>query len=150
KKYANEFAFYVQDDWDILKKLRLNYGLRFSKFQQVGKYTAYTTDDNGNKLDSVVYGSGKIVKSYSGFEPRVTLRYSLNDNSSVKVAVTRNIQYIHLVSNAGTTLPTDLWVPSTYRVRPQLGWQYAFGYFRNFNNNMFETSLELYYKTMQN
>jgi len=83
-------------------------------------------------------------------EPRVTLRYSLNDLSSIKAAVTRNLQYIHLVSNAGTTLPTDIWVPSTYRVKPQIGWQYAFGYFRNFNNNMFETSLELYYKTMQN
>jgi hypothetical protein len=55
-----------------------------------------------------------------------------------------------LVSNSGTTLPTDIWVPSTYRVKPQVGLQYAFGYFRNFNNNMFETSLELYYKSMQN
>jgi hypothetical protein len=60
------------------------------------------------------------------------------------------MQYIHLVSNAGTTLPTDIWVPSTYRVKPQIGWQYALGYFRNFSDNMFETSLELYYKTMQN
>lgn len=150
KKYANEFAFYAQDDWDIIKNVRLNYGLRYSKFQQVGKYIAYTTDIYGNKLDSIVYGSGTVVKSYGGFEPRVTLRYAINDYSSIKAAVTRNIQYIHLVSNAGTTLPTDLWVPSTYRVKPQIGWQYALGYFRNFNNNMFETSLELYYKTMQN
>jgi len=150
KKYANEFALYVQDDWDIVRNVRVNYGLRYSKFQQVGKYTAYTTDDYGNKLDSTVYGSGSVVKSYDGFEPRVTLRYAINDYSSIKAAVTRNLQYIHLVSNAGTTLPTDLWVPSTYRVKPQIGWQYALGYFRNFNNNMFESSLELYYKTMQN
>src|SRR6266487_4650241 len=150
KKYANEFALYIQDDWDISNQLKLNYGVRYSTFQQVGKYTAYTTDNNGNKLDSIVYARGNVVKSYGGFEPRITLRYSLNDYSSIKAAVTRNIQYIHLVSNAGTTLPTDIWVPSTYRVEPQIGWQYAIGYFRNFNNNMFETSLELYYKTMQN
>ncbi len=150
KKYANEFALYIQDDWDISNQLKLNYGIRYSSFQQVGRYTAYATDANGNKLDSIVYPKGQVVKSYSGFEPRITLRYSLNDYSSVKAAITRNIQYIHLVSNAGTTLPTDIWVPSTYRVQPQIGWQYAFGYFRNFTNNMFETSLELYFKTMQN
>lgn len=150
KKYANEFALYIQDDWDFTKKIRLNYGLRYSMFQQVGNYTAYTKDVYGNKLDSVVYGKGEVIKSYGGFEPRFTLRYSINDLSSVKAAVTRNLQYIHLVSNAGTTLPTDIWVPSTYRVKPQIGWQYALGYFRNFNNNIFETSLELYYKKMQN
>ena len=150
RKYANEFGLYMQDDWEINNRLKLNYGIRYSSFQQVGRYTAYTTDDNGNKIDSVVYSSGRVVKSYGGFEPRITLRYSLNDYSSLKAAITRNIQYIHLVSNAGTTLPTDIWVPSTYRVKPQIGWQYALGYFRNFNNNTFETSLELYYKTMQN
>lgn len=149
KKYANEFALYVQDEWDVSSKIRLNYGLRYSQFQQVGKYTAYNTDANGNKLDSVVYGRGEVVKSYGGFEPRFSMRYQVNDNSSLKTSVTRNIQYIHLVSNAGTTLPTDIWVPSTYRVKPQTGYQYALGYFRNFRNNMFETSLELYYKTMQ-
>lgn len=150
KKFANEFAFYVQDDWEISKSVKLNYGLRYSQFQQVGKYTAYTTDANGNKLDSTVYGSGQVVKSYGGFEPRATIRFSINDNSSIKAAVTRNIQYIHLVSNASTTLPTDIWVPSTLVVKPQIGWQYALGYFKNFNNNMFTTSLEVYYKNMQN
>lgn len=150
KKYANEYALYIQDDWEINSRLKLNYGLRYSLFQQVGRYTAYTTDENGNKLDSTSYNSGEVIKAYGGFEPRFTMRYSLDDYSSVKMAVTRNLQYIHLVSNAGTTLPTDIWVPSTYRVKPQESWQYAAGYFRNFNNNMFETSLEVYYKTMQN
>ena len=84
------------------------------------------------RLDSVVYAKGEAVKSYGGFEPRITLRYSFNDVSSIKAAVTRNLQYIHLVSNAGTTLPTDIWVPSTYRVKPQIGWQYALGYFQQF------------------
>ncbi|RFM28004.1 TonB-dependent receptor [Deminuibacter soli] len=149
-KHAKEYAAYIQDDWDISKLLKLNVGVRYSVFHQVGPYTAYNRDADGNKLDSVQYGSGKLVKGYGGLEPRATLRFMLNNNSSVKLAVTRNLQYIHLVTNAGTTLPTDLWVPSTLHVKPQIGWQYAAGYFRNFNNNMFETSLELYYKTMQN
>jgi hypothetical protein len=54
------------------------------------------------------------------------------------------------VSNAASTLPTDLWVPSTYLVKPQLGWLYAAGYFQNFNDNLWETSVELYYKKMEN
>jgi len=149
-KYANDISFFIQDDWEIGKKIKLNYGLRYSIFQQVGPYTYYTRDDDGNVLSSESFSRGKPIKTYSGFEPRATMRYALNDNSSLKFAVTRNLQYIHLVSNAGTTLPTDLWVPSTLRVKPQIAWQYAAGYFRNFKNGMFETSVELYYKEMQN
>jgi hypothetical protein len=55
-----------------------------------------------------------------------------------------------LVSNSGTTLPTDIWVPSTYKVKPQLSWLYAAGLFKNFKNNIFETSIEFYYKDMRN
>lgn len=148
-KFAGEYGLYIQDDWDISKHLKVNYGVRFSAFQQLGPYTAFTTDANGNKLDSTVYKGGQNVKAYSGLEPRVTLRYGFDNNSSIKASITRNLQYIHLVSNAGTTLPTDIWVPSTYRVQPQDGILYAAGYFRNFKGNMFETSLEVYYKTMQ-
>ena len=78
------------------------------------------------------------------------MRYALNDETSVKASVTRNLQYIHLVSNAGTTLPTDIWVPSTYKVKPQISWLYAAGLFKNFKDNMFETSVEIYYKQMNN
>lgn len=150
KKLSNEYAAYIQDDWELSDKIKINAGLRYSVFQQTGRYTLYERDANGNKLDSVVYGRGQTVKAHGGFEPRLTVRYAISELSSFKAAVTRNIQYIHLVTNAGTTLPTDLWVPSTIRVRPQTGWQYAAGYFRNFNNGMFETSLEVYYKTMNN
>ncbi len=150
KKYANEVGLYVQDDWEINDDFKLNYGVRWSGFQQVGPYKKYTTDADGNNIDSAIYKSGEAVKNYGGLEPRVTLRYAINDESSFKAAVTRNYQYIHLVTNAGTTLPTDLWVSSTYRVKPQLSWQYAVGYFQNFKDNTFETSIELYYKTMAN
>ncbi len=149
-KYAMEAALYLQDDWEIGEKLKINYGIRWSSFTQVGPYTRYTRDINGNKLDSTVYNRFKTVKSYGGLEPRMTIRYALNDESSLKAAVTRNYQYIHLVTNAGSTLPTDLWVPSTYLVRPQLSWLYSAGYFRNFSDNRYETSVEVYYKDMRN
>lgn len=150
KKFAGEAAFYIQDDWEISEKLKINAGLRWGSFTQLGKYTAYTKDQFGNRLDSIRFGKGEKVKNYNGLEPRLTVRYALNDESSVKAAVTKNFQYIHLATNSGTTLPTDLWVPSTYLVRPEIGWQYAAGYFKNFAANKYEASVEVYYKTMQN
>lgn len=149
-KFGHEAAVYLQDDWEVNDKLKLNAGLRYSWFQQVGPYKIYESDQNGNRLDSTVFGRGKAVKTYGGLEPRLTVRYALNDATSVKGSVTRNLQYIHLVSNAGTTLPTDIWVPSTYKVKPQVSWLYALGLFKNFKDNMYETSVELYYKKMQN
>ena len=149
QKYANEAALYVQDDWQISDRYQINAGMRWSGFEQIGPYTVYQRDVYGNKTDSTYYGRGKVIKQYGGFEPRFTARYSINDETSLKASVTHNLQYIHLVSNSGTTLPTDLWVPSTYIVRPQTSWQYSTGIFKNFHDNLFETSIELYYKTMQ-
>ena len=149
-KYAHEAAVYLQDDWEISEKIKIHVGLRYSFFQQAGPYKIYQTDDNGNRTDSTVFGRGKAVKNYGGLEPRFTFRYALDDETSVKGSVTRNLQYIHLVSNAGTTLPTDIWVPSTYKVKPQISWLYAAGLFKNFKDNMYETSVEVYYKQMEN
>ncbi|HMK04698.1 MAG TPA: TonB-dependent receptor, partial [Ferruginibacter sp.] len=147
-KFGHEAALYLQDDWEISEKIKVHLGIRYSWFQQVGAYKIYTTDDNGNRTDSTVFKKGEAVKTYGGLEPRLTIRYALDDETSVKAAVTRNLQYIHLVSNAGTTLPTDIWVPSTYKVKPQTSWLYAAGIFKNFRDNMYETSIEVYYKQM--
>jgi hypothetical protein len=149
-KFAHEAALYVQDDWEINDKIKMNVGLRYSWFQQIGPFKIYETDINGNRKDSTVYSGGQPLKTYGGLEPRLTLRYALNDETSIKGSVTKNFQYIHLVSNSGTTLPTDLWVPSTYKVKPQISWLYAAGLFKNFKDNMYETSVELYYKDMKN
>lgn len=148
-KFAHEAALYLQDEWEVNSTLKINAGLRFSGFQQAGPYKIFSTDANGNRLDSILYKKGKAVKTYGGPEPRLSVRVALNEETSLKASVTRNLQYIHLVSNAGTTLPTDIWVPSTYKVKPQLSWLYAAGLFKNFNSNMYETSVEVYYKQMQ-
>lgn len=149
-KYAIESALYLQDDWNIGQRWKVNYGVRLSRFTQIGPFTRYVRDASGNRIDSMVYGRARAIQSYGGLEPRLTLRYELDANSSIKSAITRNYQYIHLVTNAGSTLPTDLWVPSTYAVRPQESWLFALGYFRNFADNSIETSWEVYYKDMQN
>jgi outer membrane receptor protein involved in Fe transport len=141
---------YVQHEWDWSEALKFSTGLRYSTFSQQGPYTLYKRDDNGNRTDSTSYKRGQSIVTYQGLEPRFTVRYAINDQTSLKASFTRNMQYIHLVSNAGSTLPTDLWVPSTYRVQPQKSWLGALGLFKNFADNMYETSIEGYYKDMRN
>lgn len=148
-KYGNEAAAYVMDDFSIGKKIQVNAGLRYSWFGQVGPYTQYQYDFNGKKSDSTIFSGGQLVKSYGGLEPRLNIRYEINDNSSFKASVAKAYQYLHLVSNNGSTLPTDLWVPSTVNVMPEVAWQYSVGYFRNFLDDKLETSVEVYYKDMQ-
>ncbi len=149
-KYAHEAGVYISDDFNIGKWLKVNVGLRYSWFGQVGPYTGYNYDSNSVVKDSTNYKSGQLVKTYGGWEPRLNLRFELNETSSLKTSISKTYQYIHLVSNNGTTLPTDVWVPSTYLVKPQECWQYSAGYFRNFLDNVVETSVEVYYKTMKN
>ncbi len=150
-KYAHEGGAYLLDDFDLTKWLKLNIGVRYTWFGQVGPYTAYQYDAAGSKvIDSSKYGSGKLVKSAGGWEPRFNARFALNENSSIKTSVAKTYQYLHMVSNNGSTLPTDVWVPSTYIVKPQEAWQYSAGYFQNFLDNKLETSVEVYYKDMKN
>jgi hypothetical protein len=149
-KYAHEAGAYVSDEFDLGDHLKINAGLRYSFFAQTGPYTQYQYDLNDNKTDSTYYGGSKVVKSYGGLEPRLNMRYELGDRSSIKASVVRTFQYIHLITNNGTTLPTDLWVPSTLYVKPQIAWQYSAGYFRNFFDNKLVTSVEVYYKQMKN
>jgi TonB dependent receptor/TonB-dependent Receptor Plug Domain/CarboxypepD_reg-like domain len=149
-KYAHEAGAYLLDDFDPTSWWKINIGIRYSWFGQVGPYTAYDYDANQNPIDSTKYGSGKLVKSYGGWEPRFNMRFQLDQNSSIKTSIARTYQYIHLVTNNGSTLPTDVWVPSTYLVKPEVAWQYSAGYFRNFLDNKLETSVEVYYKDMQN
>ena len=150
EKFALEKALYVQDDWDISQNFKLAYGLRWSGFSQLGPYKKFSRDADRNKLDSTVYTSFQSIKNYGGLEPRISLRYSLNEETSLKGSLSRNYQFIHLVSNSGSTLPTDLWVPSTFVVKPQISYLYAAGLFKNFKDNQFETSVEVYYKDMKN
>jgi len=149
-KYVHEASAYILDEFDITPKIKLNLGLRYTWFGQVGPYNSFTYDANGAKTDSVYYSGGKLVKAYDGLEPRFNIRYTIDDNSSLKGSAARTYQYLHLISNNGTTLPTDVWVPSTAMVKPQVAWQYSAGYFRNFLDNKLETSFEVYYKDMKN
>ncbi|MCP2045756.1 TonB-dependent receptor [Pontibacter sp. HSC-36F09] len=149
-KTAHQAAIYLSDDWNVTDRLLLSLGIRGSYFAQMGPFTFYEFDQNQRTVDSVAYGDGERVKVFHALEPRVSARYTLSANSSIKASYTRSAQYLHLVSNAYTTLPLDVWVPSSAIVEPQQATQYAVGYFQSFSQNMYEGSVELYYKSMEN
>ena len=150
RKYAHEIGIYALDEFDLGERFKINAGIRYTQFMQAGPYTRYTFDLNDKKTDSISYGAGEIAKSYGGFEPRLNIRFTIDKTSSIKAGVAKTYQYLHLVTNNGSTLPTDIWSPSTYFVRPQEAWQYSIGYFKNFLDNKVETSVEVYYKDMKN
>ena len=124
KKNAFEFALYGEDDWKINDKLKMNVGLHLSSFLVDGKF----------------YGSA---------QPRISARYLVNEDLSVKASFSTMRQYIHLLSYEGIGLPTDLWLPTTEKVKPQDSYQLALGAARNLGKE-YEISLEGYYKRMTN
>jgi hypothetical protein len=151
KQYAHDAAIYINDEYEINDRWLINYGLRYTVFQQVGPFDRYVLDPISDlTIDTIHYDRGENVKTYSHLEPRFSARYAINHLSSLKASVSQNYQYIHLASLSSVSLPTDTWVPSSDQVKPQSGIQYALGYFRNFGFNMYETSVEVYYKTMEN
>jgi hypothetical protein len=151
KQYAHEAAVYANDEFDVSDKFKVNAGLRYSLFQQVGPFDRYVKDPfSGLNTDTITYDRLQNVKTYFHLEPRLSMRYILNATSSLKASYVQNYQYIHLASMSTLTLPTDVWVPSSDVVRPQFGTEYSAGYFRNFRNNVYETSVEVYYRDMKN
>ena len=140
-QYSNEGALYFSNDIELSDEIKAHLGLRYSSFQYKGNITfreyikSDLTGENNN---------------YRNIEPRASLRYRINTNNSIKMAFTQNYQYIHLASLSSLSLPADLWVPSSKDIKPKFSTQYALGYFKNFNENMYETSVEAYYKEITN
>jgi len=149
-KYVLESAAYFSHDLSLGDKINVNYGLRAGLFTVMGPGTFYTYDSAGNILDSSRYNSGQTVKNYFNLEPRFSMSFKLTDMSSVKFAYTRTTQNLHLLSNSTSSNPTDVWIPSSNNVKPEIADQVSLGYYRNFSGNSYEFSTEVYYRDMQN
>jgi len=128
--FALQNSLYLGNEQKITDVLAVKYGLRWTIFQN---------------LDS-----GKIQHTYNTFEPRTGLVYKLNDNSSVKANYAHNVQFIQLANNSASGSPMDIWFSASLNVKPQQVNMFSAGYFRNFRDNMFETSAEIYYKDLKN
>jgi hypothetical protein len=120
-----ENGVYIEDDWKISAPLKVNYGMRLSHF-------------NMNQ------------SHYFGLEPRISMRYLLREDLSLKGSYAIMNQYLHLLSSTGVGLPTDLWVPATDRVKPQRSNQVAIGIAKDIENPRLTVTVEGYHKTMSN
>ncbi|GGA99447.1 TonB-dependent receptor [Puia dinghuensis] len=130
-KYSLENALYISHEWSPADRLHFNYGLRVAEFIVLGP-------------------PDSIVTTYTNLEPRASLSLRVNQVSSVKLSYNRNTQVLHLLSNSTSANPTDLWIPSSNNVKPEIADQGSIGYYRNIRDNHYEFSIEAYYKAMQN
>ncbi|MEQ9064341.1 MAG: TonB-dependent receptor [Vicingaceae bacterium] len=157
---ALELGAYISNEQKIGSRLTLQYGLRYSHFinHGAGEVYEYETgvprnpdypnsfDGKNDVIGSTTFDQYESIAQYGGFEPRASMIFLLNEHSSLKASYNRTRQYIHLITNTTAPLPINVWKPSGKYVEPSRADQVALGYFKNFNNNTFELSAEVYYK----
>jgi len=150
ERYGFENAAYVSDEWRLNNKFTFLYGFRLSSLFLLGPGTFKTYNEAGDVLTAPTYPTGALVKEYFNLEPRFTVSYLLNDESSLKASYNRNTQNIHLLNNSTSSTPADLYVMSSNNIKPEISDQFSSGYFHNFNENTYEFSAEVYYKSLKN
>lgn len=152
---ALESAVYLGDRFEITPALSLDMGLRFSFYHYLGPQSTYAYPEglpknDFNVTDSLVFNRGDVIKKYGGPEYRISARYAITGDMSVKLAFNTLRQYIHMLSNTTAIAPTDIWKLSDLHIKPQSGRQASFGLYKNFKSNTIETSAEVYYKWLDN
>ncbi|GAA4409322.1 TonB-dependent receptor [Nibrella viscosa] len=154
ERNAREYAVYLDNEQTLGKRLSLQYGVRVSAFDYLGGLTVYDYQGEPNQkklpVNPRTYKAGESVSTYFNVEPRASVRYTLDDNSSLKASYNRTAQYIHLISSSTAASPLDIWFPTTNHIKPETADQFALGYFRNLKDNAIEASIEGFYKTMTN
>jgi len=163
-KYANEFAAYLSAEQRISEKLTFEYGLRYSNFSRLGQDEINSYENNNpviyneefKRYESAeaiginTYKRSDVLASFQNFEPRFSLSYLVNEESSVKMSYNRMVQYLHLLSNTSSPTPLDIWTPSGQFVKPQKLDQFAVGYFKSIKNGDYSLETEAFYKDIQN
>ncbi|GAB2557554.1 TonB-dependent receptor [Spirosoma areae] len=152
---ALELSAYADDELSISPKLAISAGLRYSRFLSLGPgvvrhYAAGGPVDDFSVVDSTRYGRGQVSQTYGGLEPRLGIRYELSPSSSVKLGYNLMRQYLQVVTNTTTPLPTARWKTSDAHIKPQISQLVSIGYFRNLKDNIYELSVEAYYRATQN
>ena len=155
RENAWEGSFYFSEEYDVSNRLKIYAGLRYSYYAFFGPKTVYEYAPNQPReeiyiIDSTRYGPGEAIRFYHGPEWRFSSRLRINEKSAVKFSITRMRQYLHMLSNTTSIAPTDTWKLSDYHIRPQVGDQVSLGLYHNLRQNSIETSVEVYYKWLQN
>ena len=147
---ALESSAYLSSTVKVNDKFTIDAGLRYSLFQNIGGTVNEYQDNTNEPLSSTEYNEGEFHGTQGGFEPRLSIRHMLGTSSSIKMSYNRMMQYLQLASNSTTGTPLDIYFPASENIKPQIADQIALGYFKNFNDNNYELSAEVYYKYMQN
>ncbi len=154
---ALELALHLEDEISLSDKLSVSAGIRYAHFLNLGPSTVrlYNTTAEGgteefNVIDSVRYRAGQVSQQYGGLEPRVGLRYAIGNNASIKLGYNQMRQYLQIVTNTTTPLPTARWKTADTHIRPQVSQLWAIGWFQNSSSNILEYSVEGYWRTTQN
>ena len=150
QKYSIESALYASHEWKATDNVEIIYGLRASNLAIKGPGDFFTYDATGKIIKTEKYTTGQKVKSYFNIEPRFSASYKLNEVTSIKASYNRNVQNLHLITNATTNSPTDVWLPSSNNIKPEIADQFAVGFYKNSKNGMYEFNTEVYYKALQN
>lgn len=150
-----ELALHIEDELKLNAKTTVSGGLRYSHFLTLGpsvvrNYSPGQPKDELSVLGSETFGAGQISKTYGGFEPRFGMRMVVNEQSSIKFGYNMMRQYIQVISNTTTPLPTSRWKTSDSHIPPQVGQLLSAGYFRNTRTNIYEYSIEGYYRNTKN
>ncbi len=155
---AFEGALFISNEQDITNWLSILYGIRYSGIGNFGPKTVFDYAPDYSKSistisDTLYFASNRLIKQYSGFEPRFLARIKTGPKSSVKLSYSVSSQYINLISNTITAAPTDIWKLSDIHFVPQSGQQLSIGYFKDFISRIkdsYSVSLEAYYKKAKN
>lgn len=155
KEQSAEMALFADDDFDLTKKLAFNVGIRYTNFINYGpgmvyNYQAGVPKTAATITDSVTYKKGAIIKAYSGLEPRLSMKYNLQDGGSFRISYQRIHQFYSQISNTAVISPADYWKSADQYIKPLINDQIALGYFNNPSNAKYEFSIEAYYKNLQN
>jgi len=148
---ASESALYLGDQFAVTPNFSINAGLRYSMYNYLGAHDIYQyvpglPREQVTLKDTIAYNAGRIIKTYSNPEIRLSARYSLSDNASLKISFNTMQQYVHVISNTTNISPTDIWKLSDPNIKPQQGEQISLGFYKNLRSNSIETSVEVYYK----
>lgn len=147
--YSLESSVFAGIEYNISKKVCAYLGARYNNFIHFGPFSQYVQNDF-EIIDTISFSSREKIRSYQGVDMRASFRYLLNENLSLKASFNSNQQFLHLVNASSISFPTDFWISSSTKVKPQKGNQWAVGIFHFCKKNNIETSLEIYYKALKN
>jgi TonB dependent receptor/CarboxypepD_reg-like domain/TonB-dependent Receptor Plug Domain len=150
KRLSLESAIYASHEWKATDKIEIVYGVRASNLAVRGAGDFYEFSKSGVLTNTINYKKGETVKSYFNLEPRFSASFKLNDRNSIKASYNRNVQNLHLMTNSTSANPTDVWLPSTNNIKPEIADQVAVGFYKDSKDDVYEFTSEIYYKDLQN